>query len=242
MVQSSRLDGKAHLGGSGFIFVSVDTKLMRKCNRCKHKGSGASDAPLLNDESSITSAGLGTSYVPPSGLLTTLTNPPSQQPTLYDPTAMLELPSAFCQGYITLLSAGKTSEQPQTKEVNESTYSHIELAYAAILDGNVIDACFGVRVSSKKNASTEKRIKEVKEMIDELVNKSMDDEDKLEEIVVFAYLSAFQSIVQMHLKLTQLNLIMKCFCAKRVRNRTLRTLQMCFLPLQQHIIKFRSTQ
>lgn len=216
---------------------------MRKNNRYKHTSSGASDAPLLNDESSITSAGLGASYVPPPGILTSaVTNASSYEPLLYDPMAMLELSSTFCQGYITLLSAGKASEQPQKQRVNESSYSHIELAFAAIVDGNVVDACFGVRVSSKKNASTEKRIKEVKEMIAELVNSSTDDDENLEELAVLAYLTAFQSIVQMHSKLKQLNMILKCFCTKRVRNRTLRTLQKCFHPLQQQIVKFQSTQ
>jgi hypothetical protein len=213
---------------------------MRKNHR--YKSSGASDAPLLNDESSITSAGLGASYVPPPGILTAAVSNASSQPLLYDPMAMLELSSAVCQGYIALLSAGKAGEQPLKGGVNESTYSHIELAYAAVVDGNVIDACFGVRVSSKKNASTEKRIKEVKELIDELVNSASDDGDNMEEMVVLAYVTAFQSIVQMHSKLKQLNMILKCFCTKRVRNRTFQSLQKCFHPLQQHIAKFQSTQ
>jgi hypothetical protein len=218
---------------------------MRKNNRYKSTSSATSNAPLLNDESSITSAGL--EYVPPPDILTLsakMNTSPSHvsRPTLYDPTAMLELSSALCQGYIALLSAGKASEHPQTGGVNESTYSNVELAYAAIVDGNVIDACFGVRVSSKKNSSTVKCIKDVKELIDAFVNNSNDDEENLEEIVVTAYLSAFQSIVQMHSKLKQLNMIAKCFCTKRVLNRTLQKLEQCFHPLQQKILKFQSTQ
>jgi hypothetical protein len=235
-------DLKAHRDFSDFSCISGGTNQMRKNNRYKHRSSGASDAPLLNDESSITSAGHGASDVPPPGILIpAVANASSQQPFLYDPMAMLELSPALCQGYISLLSAGKAGEQPRKIGVNESTYSHIELAYAAIVDGNVVDACFGVRVSSKKNTSTEKRIKEVKEMIDILVNNSTDDDENLEEIAVLAYLTAFQSIVQMHSKLKQMNMILKCFCTKRIRNHTLQTLKKCFHPLQQKIRNLQST-
>ena len=216
---------------------------MRKQNRYKNTSSASSNAPLLNDESSITSAGIGSSYVAPNHQPPVSASEPSsgpKPPSLYDPMAMLELSSALCQGYITLLSAGKASEHPQTAGgLNESTYSNVELAFAAVVDGNVIDACFGVRVSSKKNSSTEKRIKDVKEMLDELVNNCNDDEN-IEELVVLTYLKAFQIISQMHSKLKRLNPIAKCFCTKRVGNRALQNLKQSFHPLQQKILKYQS--
>lgn len=214
---------------------------MRKNNRNKQQRSSRSalDMPLLlNKESS-------SGYVPPIGNDHHLTivrdiQQSSQLPSLYDSSAMLELSSSLCEGYITLLSAGKLSEQACTGEVNESTYSNIELAYAAIVDGNVIDACFGVHFSSKKNTSMEKHIKDAKEMIVMLVNSNPDE--NLEEVVVKTYCSAFQSIVRMNAKMKQLNIFTKCLCTKRLWNQTSQALLKCFHPLQQEIMKHQSTQ
>ena len=166
---------------------------------------------------------------------------------LYDPNSMLELSSSLCQGYVTLLSAGKASEQARgghSGSSNNIDNNHIELAYASISDGNVIDVCFGVTSyssASKASASTLQRIKDAKEIIDDLINSDLnhndDDENEIafEETVVRAYCTSFQHIIQMQDRMKRLNVFTKCFCSQRMRHQTIQSIRENFYPLQQNI-------
>ena len=175
--------------------------------------------------------------------------PSSQQRTpvavLYNPNSMLELSSSLCQGYVTLLSDGKVLEQAKdAKSGHIDNNSNIELAYAAIIAGNVIDVCFGIvsfSSASKASASTMQRIKDVKEIIDDLVNSDLnhDDDDEceisIEGIVVGAYCTSFQNIIRMHDRIKRLNFITKCFCYQRIRHQTIKSMEENFHPLQQKL-------
>jgi hypothetical protein len=189
-----------------------------------------------------------TSVLPKSNTTSTTTTTcscegvPNPTVVLYDSNSMLELSSSLCQGYVTLLSTGKASEGRST----------IELAYAAITDGNVIDVCFGIvsfSANGTANASTLRRVKDAKEIIDDLINSNLNDNDEqegaLEEMVVRSYCTSFQSIIQMHDRMNRLNFITKCFCSHRIRQNTLQSIQDNFTPLQQKIrllLQHRSQQ
>lgn len=168
---------------------------------------------------------------------------------LYDPNSMLELSASLCQGYVTLLSAGKASEQAKGGN-SDNNDNNTELAYAAITDGNVIDVCFGVvsfSSASKATASTMQRIKDVKEIIDDLVNSDLNnnndgDEITLEGMVVRAYCTSFQNIIQMHDRMKRLNFITKCFCYQRIRHQTMQSIRENFHPLQQKLALLQQNQ
>ncbi len=160
---------------------------------------------------------------------------------LYDPNSILELSSSLCQGYVTLLSAGKASDQA----------NDIALACASVTDGNVIDACFGiVNFSSASKASefTKQRIKDAKDIIDALIDSDFhhdaenEGEISLEEVVVRAYRTAFESIINMNDRTKRLNFIAKCFCHQRIRRQTVESIRENFHPLQQNIVRLQARQ
>jgi hypothetical protein len=152
---------------------------------------------------------------------------------LYDPTTLLELSSSLCEGYVTLLSDGKKSEQSRVGKANDkSLYDNVELAYSSIMDGNVIDVCFGITsFTSKKNSQTIKHITDAKDMINKIEMSSNDE--MIQEIIVHAYCTTFESIIIMNDRIKKLNFITKCWYMKRIHEQTLYTIQKNFHPIQQ---------
>lgn len=175
---------------------------------------------------------------------------PASSIALYDLHSILELSSSLCQGYVTLLSAGKTSEQAKGGGGSDDD-NHIALAYASVTDGNVIDVCFGiVNFSSASKASelTKQQIKDAKDIIDALIDSDLhhdadnDGAISLEEVVVRAYRRAFESIIKMNDRVKRLNFIAKCFCHRRIRRQTAESLRENFHQLQQNIVRLQARQ
>lgn len=171
----------------------------------------ASRPLLLSDESS-TGVGGCTKKVP-----------------LYDPVAMMELKSSICQGYLTLLSG--TSERAKSGDDKETRERAMELAYASLADGNVIDACFGMRIASKENSFATTSIKEAKNAIDEAATSS----ERVERVAVEAYKSGFQTVIETNSRLDKLNIFTACFLEKKIRRKATSKLENDFLQLEQAI-------
>ena len=216
----------------------------------RHYGATAPDAVILpqsNSTCATTLSGEGAQLQTPS------TTKHTPAVVLYDPDSMLELSPSLCQGYVTLLSYGKTSEQAKggtNSDSNDKNNIKIELAYAAITDGNVVDVCFGIvsySCASKATASTMQRIKDVKGIIDDLANSDFDhgDEIEVEGMVIQAYCTSFESIIQMHDRIKRLNFITKCFCYQRIRHQTLQSIRENFDTVHQKVallLQYQSQQ
>jgi hypothetical protein len=153
----------------------------------------------------------------------------SKNVLLYDTVAMLDLKSSICEGYITLLTG--SCEQAKVKNDREEREKAFTLAFASLADGNVVDACFGMRISSKENNFTTTLIKEAKSAIDEAANFN----ERSERIAVEAYKNGFKTVIEMNTKLDKLNIFTACFLEKKIRNKATAKLENNFLQLEQAI-------
>lgn len=169
--------------------------------------------PLLLSDDSSTGVGGSSKHVP-----------------LYDPLAMMQLNSSICQGYITLLT-GACEQAKGGGNDKEAREKALMLAFASLADGNVIDVCFGMRLSSKENSFATTLIKEAKSAIDETVTSN----ERIERVAVDAYKSAFQTVIDMNKKLDKLNIFTACFLEKKIRRKTTAKLENDFLQLEQAV-------
>lgn len=166
-----------------------------------------------------------------------------KQVQLFDETSMLEMKKSLCEGYITLLSGGgalileqprpqKKSKKGRTKKESRHNDPAVVLAFAALTTGNVIDACFGISMSSKH----QKNISHVLQRIKDVKNALYDVNDKNHRacaVAVAAYQSAFGTIVEMHNKLDKLGFFSKCFKEGKIRKNAGKKLHSDFLPLER---------
>jgi hypothetical protein len=148
---------------------------------------------------------------------------------LYDTDVMLEMKSSLCEGYLTLLQGGcKQSKHTKNKVADQQA---LPLAYASLTDGNVIDACFGMKLSSKENGYATKMIKRAKAAID----KAEYTNEAVQSIAVEAYKNGFKSIIDMNKKLEKLNMFTACFFEKKIRRSAIANLGTSFEPLERAI-------
>ena len=130
---------------------------------------------------------------------------PNGCPPLYDIASMLEMDASLAQGFLILLS-GDAQEQPQ-KGPSQQT---IMLGFAALTDGNVIDACFGVgpqRSSANATPQATTCIKNAKAAL----ASAGDNSSKIPKLAVNTFSKAFRILLQYHQDVKKLNFITKCF-------------------------------
>lgn len=147
---------------------------------------------------------------------------------LYDPDAMIEMKSALCQGYLTLLTGACEQSKRKGQVADESAMT---LAFLSLTNGNVVDACFGSSVSSKPSDQVKELIKEAKDAIDDAAHNN----ERVERIAVSSYKKAFETVVDQNKKLEKLNIITACFCEKKIRLNAVTQLHQDFRPLEQAI-------
>lgn len=122
----------------------------------------AANVPLLPD------ANMGASEILPASHLNS-TNNSEHEVEFYDPSAILDISREVALGYLILLTGGgleyepPTTPQDDSQEPTSSTQRNelttnldeesASLAYAAIVDGNVLHACFGLKATANGNSS-----------------------------------------------------------------------------------------
>jgi hypothetical protein len=169
--------------------------------------------PLLLGDDSSTGVGGSSKHVP-----------------LYDAVSMMEINSSICQGYVTLLT-GTCEQAKGGSEQKEAREKVLTVAFASIADGNVIDACFGVRISTKENAFATTLVKEAKSAIDEAVTAN----ENIERVAVEAYKKGFQAVIEMHKRLDKRSIFTGCFKEKKIRREAKTKLETAFFQLEQAV-------
>ena len=123
----------------------------------------------------------------------------------------------------------------------------LNLAFMALIEGNVIEACLGVKShggagggkagtarSTSSSSSSErgmKLAKDAKTMISEAVQSSQ----SVQQIAVTAYGTAFQIVINYHKDRKKLNFITRCFKSKPIRRKAETALYETFKPLNEAI-------
>jgi len=153
---------------------------------------------------------------------------------LFDELSMMEMKKSLCEGYITLLSGGASApEQPLSKQSKKKQQQDpaVVLAFASLTTGNVIDACFGVTMASKKSQHVQQLIKDAKNALEN----ASDADARVSAVAVYAYLTAFKTVTDMTTKIDKLNFFTKCFSEGKIRKKASQKLREDFASLEQII-------
>jgi hypothetical protein len=111
-----------------------------------------------------------------------LTNRHNDEIILYDMTALWDTPTHICDGYVALLQPTRAGSQRKDRE---NAYI---LAFMALTEGNVVDACFGVsnyqsRGDDNKGAAFARKAKA-------LIGQAADSSDGVKTLAVDTYRSS----------------------------------------------------
>lgn len=149
----------------------------------------------------------------------------SKIPDLYDINCMLAIDGQMAQGYAILLSG--TAQDPSRASKEEPSQQSIMLGFAALTDGNVVDACFGIR-----EKSSEQGVRQAKGVKAVLGDAAMMN-SKVPRIAVTGYSKAFRVIMKFQQEVGKLNFITRCFRYGGVQKNAIVELQEAFAPLRE---------
>lgn len=145
---------------------------------------------------------------------------------LYDPSCMLQMESKVASGYLVLMG-GIDKDKPQELDRGQTN-----LGFMALTEGNVIDACFGVKPQAgAKTSRGAKTAEEAKSMLNEAVRSS----DAVRGIAVKAYGKAFGVVIQYNDDIKNLNCFTRCFKMKSINRKAEQALREAFKPLNEAI-------
>jgi hypothetical protein len=131
----------------------------------------------------------------------------------YDADIILNIQRSLGEAYIILLSGGPIvdsaldSDGRVKSQRNGEDDGAITLGFLAVIEGNVVDTCFGVNIVQDKLSPVAKQVKEVKELLGTAVAKNED----IRRVAVQTYRRAFEIVLRYQSKLAQLNFFTRCF-------------------------------
>ena len=149
---------------------------------------------------------------------------------LYDPTSLLEMDLAKAQGYAILLQG---SADMGGKMISKQS---VLLAFSALTDGNVLDACFGT-LNNNKEASPQalRKVKDVKRILGDAA-----DGRNVPAVAVAAYAGAFRVVLKYKTAANKLNFITRCFFYSGIKKTAIKELTESFAALQKLIFETAS--
>eukprot|EP00339_Tiarina_fusa_P024618 CAMPEP_0117077922 /NCGR_PEP_ID=MMETSP0472-20121206/54930_1 /TAXON_ID=693140 ORGANISM="Tiarina fusus, Strain LIS" /NCGR_SAMPLE_ID=MMETSP0472 /ASSEMBLY_ACC=CAM_ASM_000603 /LENGTH=161 /DNA_ID=CAMNT_0004804431 /DNA_START=206 /DNA_END=691 /DNA_ORIENTATION=+ len=137
---------------------------------------------------------------------------------LYDAESMMLIKGSVASGFIVLLGGG---------DKRKGSTADLSLAFLALTQGNVLEACFGVANPSRREDTPASRAaRDAKLMLDDCAAT-----DAFRRGAVQAYCDAFQLVVIHQDQMGRLNCITRCFRAKKIRKKTERNLREAFMGL-----------
>lgn len=143
----------------------------------------------------------------------------------YDEACLLVMDRQIAQGFVTLL--GGTPDAGDTV-IDESK---VALGFISLIEGNAVDACFGVSSISSKDAKGKKMAKEVKEVL----AIAADSNDAIRRMAVLTYQHAFLIVVRFNDKTNKLNWFTRCFCYGKLQKQTFARLKENFAHLEEAV-------
>lgn len=137
---------------------------------------------------------------------------------LYDAEALMEVSPDVAHGYLVLLSSNKNED--------------LTLAFASLVDGNVLDACFGShpqRIDSTSPAWRECRDAKA------ALSAASDSSEGLAQLAVETYANAFTIVVNYHSSVKRMNWCIRCFRRGSKRVKAKHDLEQAFRTLTQAV-------
>lgn len=161
----------------------------------------------------------------------------------YEPDATLDISRDNAEGFIILLSDGKENAKGVVKDSVRNSRDVIEagditLAFMAITDGNVIDACFGNSpaggIKFKGSDYAVKTAGKAKALVRDAVEESSPSmSDRVKLLTVKTYKECFQIVVKFNNELSKNSFLSWCFKSKQIRKNAEKALENCFQELVQ---------
>ncbi|GAX19745.1 hypothetical protein FisN_37Lh009 [Fistulifera solaris] len=151
---------------------------------------------------------------------------------LYDQTALLEMDLAKAQGYAILLQGSAEAPRPGGKLSKQSEL----LAFSALTDGNVIDACFGTLNSKEASEQAQRKVKDVKRILSDGV-----EQRSFPSVAVQAYAGAFRVVLKYQTAANKLNFLTRCFFYNGIKKTAIQELAESFAELQKAIAALASS-
>ena len=150
---------------------------------------------------------------------------------LYDIESMMAIEGSIANGFMVLLKGGlphtNRYDKKSDMKIDENNNDHYTLAFMALTSGNVLDACFGVvNTTRRENSLSTRSADEAKNLLAD-----RDTTDSFRITAVTAYFDAFQVIVLYHDQMVKLNFLTRCFRSGRIRRQTEVDLRIAFSPL-----------
>lgn len=186
---------------------------------------------------------------------------------LIDPDSTLEIPKDVADGFLILLSSGiksfnaikvqKEGEKKAKKssagsgeataqsplpddsgtEMTSEELSAIQLAFAALTDGNVIEATFGVESTGglKRHKNTSEVAYNAARSAKQAIMDAAIPSDSIRRLAVETYIKAFEIVVTYHINLSTVGFITWCVKHQKFRDTAADELMSIFEPLAEAI-------
>lgn len=136
---------------------------------------------------------------------------------LYDDEIMLDMDVEKAQGFLVLLRGGEEEAQ--------------RLAFLALTDGNIVDACLGAPPMKREGA----RYYLARETKNALAVSS-DSSESIPKLATETYQRALQLIVDHNAKINRVVICCRCFVRGRLRRKTKMELKHNFAMLQEAVL------
>jgi hypothetical protein len=154
---------------------------------------------------------------------------------LYDATCMLQVDAQMGHGFVIILG-GMSAIAPAGKKKRGKNKidddNAVMLGYLAITEGNVIDACFGIKHQADKGKkSSMEQAKRVKR----LITNAADSSDSVRRLAVETYRKAFVHVLDFHKEVAKLNFFTKCFSYGKIQHEVEMALKDDFAQLQEAV-------
>eukprot|EP00558_Chaetoceros_sp_UNC1202_P005697 CAMPEP_0197245688 /NCGR_PEP_ID=MMETSP1429-20130617/10401_1 /TAXON_ID=49237 /ORGANISM="Chaetoceros sp., Strain UNC1202" /LENGTH=215 /DNA_ID=CAMNT_0042706229 /DNA_START=123 /DNA_END=770 /DNA_ORIENTATION=+ len=170
---------------------------------------------------------------------------------LYDPDSVFEIPRNIADGFLILLSGGLTSakamkeerKHKKKKSSGESTaqsppevdHSAIQLSFAALTDGNVIEATFGVKSTGgmKRSEHTSEIAFNNAKTAKAAIMDAAICSDSITQLAVETYVKCFRIVVTYHMNIESIGFLAWCVRHQKVRDAAIQDLVVAFEPLNE---------
>jgi hypothetical protein len=156
---------------------------------------------------------------------------------LYDASCMLQVDAQMGHGFVIILG-GMTAIPPSNKKKQSRGKNKIDddnavmLGYLALTEGNVIDACFGIKNQADRGKkSSVEQSKKVKR----LITNAADSSDSVRRLAVETYRKAFVHVLDFHKEVAKLNFFTKCFSYGKIQHEAEMSLKDDFAQLQEAV-------
>jgi hypothetical protein len=148
---------------------------------------------------------------------------------------MLQVDPQMGHGFVIILGGAsppknKKEQSRGQKKIDDD--NAVMLGYLAITEGNVIDACFGIKNQADKG---KKSSMEQSKRVKRLITNAADSSDSVRRLSVETYKKAFQHVLDFHKEVAKLNFFTKCFQYAKIQHDFEMSLKDDFAQLQEAV-------